>query len=138
MAPSSLGVTLGLRMSSAARSTGSSGWLRRIAFAIRADPGWLDCASPRRPRESGTQEPTHVACPWIPACAGMTVNDSARWGHSLVAQQFVDRGLGARLLVDALDDDGAIEAGARAAVGQGFAGLAPRHQHRIGRHAAPM
>src|SRR5690348_2854732 len=55
-----------------------------------------------------------------------------------VAQQLVDRGLGPRPLVDALDDDGAIEARPRAAVRQ----LAARHRagdnDGIGRHAADM
>src|SRR5215510_7159038 len=35
-----------------------------------------------------------------------------------IPQQLVDRGLGPGLLVDPLDDDGAIEAGPRIAIGQ--------------------
>jgi hypothetical protein len=52
-------------------------------------------------------------------------------GTTLVAQQLVGRGLGAGLGVDALDDHGAVEAGAAVGAGQG-----PRHHHRIGRHLA--
>src|SRR6266851_1781082 len=53
-----------------------------------------------------------------------------------VAQELVDRGLGAGALVDAFDDDGAIEAGGRAAVGIGAARQIARHHHRIGGNAA--
>src|SRR5690606_34614625 len=60
--------------------------------------------------------------------AGATIQDQApgdmaflRWygrPRRSIPQQLVDRGLGARLLVDALDDDGAVEAGSRPAVGE--------------------
>ena len=52
-----------------------------------------------------------------------------------VAQQLVDRGLGAGLRVDALDDHRAIERRAGRAVGQRLAGQRAGHDHRIG--AAP-
>src|SRR6185312_1375997 len=54
----------------------------------------------------------------------------------LVAQQLVDRGLGARAFIDALDDDGASEARARAAVAQRAARQAARHHDGICGHAA--
>src|SRR5260221_3397876 len=55
---------------------------------------------------------------------------------SSVAQELVDRGLGAGALVDPFDDDGAIEAGGRAAVGIGAARQIARHDHRVGGDAA--
>ena len=42
----------------------------------------------------------------------------------LVAKQFIDAGLGARLFIDPLDDDGAIKAGGRLRVLAGLAGEA--------------
>src|ERR1041385_1334173 len=60
---------------------------------------------------------------------------ASKCGYS-VSQQFVDAGLGAGLLVDALDDDGAIEVRAGLAVGHWLAGERAGHHHRIGRHLA--
>src|ERR1035438_636691 len=48
-----------------------------------------------------------------------------------IPQQLVDAGLGARALVDALDDDGAREAGAAVLARQ-----RARHDHRVSRHFA--
>src|SRR5262249_20213866 len=53
-----------------------------------------------------------------------------------IPQQLVDAGLGARLLVDALDDDRAVEAGAGRAIRQRLARHGAGHDHRIGRHLA--
>src|SRR6478736_6762893 len=53
-----------------------------------------------------------------------------------IPQQFVDAGLGARFLVDALDDDGAVETRAWLAVGARLARQAAGHDHRIRRHLA--
>src|SRR5438105_953110 len=96
-APSSFGVTLGRRISSAASWTGSTD----AAFALmrRSSLG-----SPASGRHAG-------GTPAVPAPCRRSF-----------AQQFVDRGAGAGLGVDLLDDDGAIEAGAWAAVRQRPAG----------------
>src|SRR5262249_41418419 len=64
-----------------------------------------------------------------------------RWNRvhtalTLVAQQLVERGLAARLRVDALDDDGTVERGPRLAVGQRLAGQAAGDDDRVGRHLA--
>src|SRR5258708_2338451 len=57
--------------------------------------------------------------------------DQAYSGAALVAQQFIDRSLGARAFIDSLDDDGAIERRlARPAAKRA------RDNHRIGRNAA--
>src|SRR6266403_844560 len=53
-----------------------------------------------------------------------------------VAQQLVDGGLGAGALVDPLDDDGAIKARRRTAVGVGAARQSSRHHYRVGGNAA--
>src|SRR5262249_16453316 len=53
-----------------------------------------------------------------------------------IPQQLVDAGLDAGLLVDALDDDSAIEPRARRAVPHGLARHRARYHHRIGRHLA--
>src|SRR3954452_2508682 len=55
-----------------------------------------------------------------------------------IPQQFVDRGAGAGLGVDLLDDNRAIKARAGAAVGQGLARKRSRHDDRGGRHPAHM
>src|SRR6185437_7263438 len=86
-------------------------------------------------------------CGSAPASAGVTlgarISASASVSGSIVAatlvivaQQFVDRGLATRLLVDALDDDAAGERRAGRAVGQFPAGQAAGHHHRVGWHAA--
>src|SRR5476649_350615 len=49
----------------------------------------------------------------------------------LVPQQFVDRGLGAGALVDALDDDGTGGGGARLAVLERPAGQGAGHHHGV-------
>src|SRR5579872_7174606 len=87
-APSSFGVTLGRRISSAARATGS-----------------------------------------IAATSGIELS---------VAQQFVDRGFGASLGIDLLDDDSAVEVRAGLPVRQRFAGQRAGDDDGIGRHAAEM
>src|SRR5258706_10457153 len=57
--------------------------------------------------------------------------DQAYSGAALVAQQFIDRSLGARAFIDSLDDDGTIERRlARPAAKRAW------DNHRIGRHAA--
>src|SRR5262245_61627546 len=61
-------------------------------------------------------------------------SDSSNSGS--IPQQLIDARLCARLLVDALDDHGAIEARARGAVLAGFARHRARHHYRIGRHFA--
>src|SRR6267142_2616925 len=65
---------------------------------------------------------------------------SNRWvkfiRRDLVPQQFVDRGLGAGLLVDAFDDHRTIEAWRRRAGFGRLAGHGAGHHHRIGRHFA--
>src|SRR5438552_9705982 len=53
-----------------------------------------------------------------------------------IPQQLIDRGLGPRLLVYALDDYRAIEAGAGRAVGHRLAWERARHHDRIRRHLA--
>src|SRR5262249_24806611 len=53
-----------------------------------------------------------------------------------LAQQLVDRGLGAGLLVDLLDDYNTIEVRTWAAARQRLAGERTRNHHRICRHAA--
>src|SRR6185312_15494332 len=46
------------------------------------------------PAKAGTQEPPRVARPWIPACAGMTVNESTCPGHALPHHVGIDDDLG--------------------------------------------
>src|SRR5262245_5046990 len=55
---------------------------------------------------------------------------------ALVAQELVDRGLGPRALVNALDDDGAVEARPGGAVLRRLARQGAGYHHRIGRHLA--
>src|SRR5262245_31958059 len=55
---------------------------------------------------------------------------------ALVAQELVDRGLCPRALVDALDDDGAVEARPGGAVLHRLARQRAGYHHRIGRHLA--
>src|SRR5438270_9095165 len=53
-----------------------------------------------------------------------------------IPQQLIDAGLGARFLVHAFDDDGAVEARAGLAILHRLAGYRARHHDRISRHFA--
>src|ERR1700735_517077 len=129
-APSSFGVTLGRRISSAARSPGST---TAIPTPFSSPPGlpresksFLAHVRTRRRGWPGQARPRGMK--------GMT----AIGYRQSIAQQFVDRRLGTGLRVYLLDDDRAIKAWARVAIRQVLAGQRSRHHHRIAWHAAQV
>src|SRR5215472_11789286 len=73
-----------------------------------------------------------------PQDASRRTHDRAAAGPTSIAQELVDRGLSARALVDALDDDGAIEIGRRRAVRHGAARETAGHDDGIGGYAAEI
>src|SRR3954471_22480484 len=81
---------------------------------------------PRKPSEF--RKPDWIASAKFMSAPLLSV---PRLNFSLIPQPFIDAGLAPRLLVYALDDDGAIKARRVVLAGQGAG-----HHHRIGRHFA--
>src|SRR6185437_6397212 len=68
----------------------------------------------------------------------MAMGSAVMCAPPLIPQQLVDAGLGARALVDALDDDRAIKTRTEVAAGHRIARHRSRDNHRVGRYFAVM
>src|SRR5262245_52181376 len=78
---------------------------------------------------------------WVSAMGSSDVGTAGSFALVLgvvseIPQQVVDRGLGARLLVDALHDHRAVKAGPGLVVGERLARQRAGHDHGVGRHLA--
>src|SRR5437879_5714989 len=103
-------------------------WFTRMTVRLHRDDG--SAATSREASTGPRRQGGRVARRAGPGRAGR-VSGAPRDGKLLTAQQLVDRGLGARLPVDPLDDHRAVEAVAAVGRGQGAC-----DHDRAGRHAA--
>src|SRR6478672_8311779 len=93
-------------------------------------------STPSAPASAGVTEGQRTRSRAMVRASVIRVAQPVEFSSKLVPQQFVDAGLGAGALVDALDDDGAGGRGTGLAVLEGARGQCPRHHHGIFRNFA--